>query len=166
MGQLRFLKALAFCATAFAVPSANAGEIQTAPSTVQVYAPIQFAVLLEMDFGTVVSNSAGGTIHLDTSDGTRDCAGGSLTCIGAFNFARLELSGTDANVRISYDSSLELIGPGAPITVEPEFVGGQDAVVQLTGGNAVFDFGAKLHVNPGQKPGEYSGTFTVDVSYE
>jgi Domain of unknown function (DUF4402) len=162
----RHTKALAVGAAMFAVAPAHAGDNESASASLQVYEQIQFAILLEMDFGTVVSNPVGGVVHLDTSDGSRDCAGGSLTCTGTFNFARLQLSGSDANVRVTYDSSLQLSGPGAPITVEPEFVGGQGAVVQLTGGSAAFEFGAKLNVNPGQAPGTYSGIFTVDVSYE
>jgi hypothetical protein len=145
---------------------AHAGDSENATASLRVYEQIQFAILLEMDFGTVVSNPVGGIVHLDTSDNSRDCGGGSLTCTGTFNFARLQLSGSDANVRVTYAPSLQLTGPGNPILVEPEFVGGQGAVVQLTGGSAAFEFGAKLHVNPGQAPGTYSGIFTVDVSYE
>jgi hypothetical protein len=153
---------MAFCAMA----PAYAADTESANATLTVYEQIQFAILLEMDFGTVVSNPVGGVVHLDTSDGSRDCGGGSLTCTGTFNFARLQLSGSDANVRVTYAPSLQLNGPGSPILVEPEFVGGQGAVVQLTGGSAAFEFGAKLHVNPGQAPGTYSGVFTVDVGYE
>lgn len=152
-------------ASTLAAP-AQAADTESANAALTIYEQIQFAILLEMDFGTVVSNTAGGVVHLDTSDGSRDCAGGSLTCTGVFNFARLQLSGSDANVRVTYAPSLQLNGPGAPILVEPEFVGGQGAVVQLTGGSAAFEFGAKLHVNPAQTPGTYSGVFTVDVSYE
>jgi hypothetical protein len=162
----RLTKAIAVGSACCAASSAHAGDIESANATLTVYEQIQFAILLEMDFGTVVSNPAGGIVHLDTSDGSRDCGGGSLTCTGTFNFARLQLSGSDANVRVTYDPSLQLNGPGASILVEPEFVGGQGAVVQLTGGSAEFEFGAKLHVNPGQAPGTYSGIFTVDVSYE
>jgi Domain of unknown function (DUF4402) len=162
----RLTKAMAVGLACYAAAPAHAGDTESATATFEVYEQIQFAILLEMDFGTVVSNPVGGIVHLDTSDSSRDCGGGSLTCTGTFNFARLQLSGSDANVRVTYDPSLQLNGPGSPILVEPEFIGGQGAVVQLTGGSAAFEFGAKLHVNPGQAPGTYSGIFTVDVSYE
>jgi Domain of unknown function (DUF4402) len=162
----RLTKVMAVGSACCAAAPAHAGDSDSATATFQVYEQIQFAILLEMDFGTVVSNPVGGIVHLDSSDGSRDCGGGSLTCTGTFNFARLQLSGSDANVRVTYDPSLQLNGPGSPILVEPEFVGGQGAVIQLTGGSAEFEFGAKLHVNPGQAPGTYSGIFTVDVSYE
>ncbi len=161
-----FATAISVCMGLFAANPAFAADTENATASVEIYEKIQFAILLEMDFGTVVSNSTGGVVHLDTSDGSRDCAGGSLTCTGIFNFARLQLTGTDANVLVTYSPSLQLTGPGSPILVEPEFVGGQGAIVQLTGGSAAFEFGAKLHVNPGQTPGTYSGIFTVDVSYE
>lgn len=158
--------AFSVCVALCSASPAVAADREGATASVGIYEKIQFAVLLEMDFGTVVSNPVGGVVHLDTSDGSRDCAGGSLTCTGIFNFARLQLTGTDANVLVTYSPSLQLTGPGSPILVEPEFVGGQGAIVQLTGGSAAFEFGAKLHVNPGQTPGTYSGIFTVDVSYE
>ena len=166
MLRLRIATILAVSSAICAAAPAHAGDSESATASLRVYEQIQFAILLEMDFGTVVSNPAGGIVHLDTSDNSRDCGGGSLTCTGTFNFARLQLSGSDANVRVTYDPSLQLNGPGTPILVEPEFVGGQGAVVQLTGGSAEFEFGAKLHVNPGQAPGTYSGNFSVDVSYE
>jgi hypothetical protein len=151
MFRHNFATAISVCIGLFAATPAFAADTENATAS---------------DFGTVVSNSTGGVVHLDTSDGSRDCAGGSLTCTGIFNFARLQLTGTDANVLVTYSPSLQLTGPGSPILVEPEFVGGQGAIVQLTGGSAAFEFGAKLHVNPGQTPGTYSGIFTVDVSYE
>ena len=166
MVRRRIVKILTVGSAMCAASPTYAADSESGSATLQVYEQIQFAILLEMDFGTVVSNAVGGVVHLDTSDGSRDCARGSLTCTGVFNFARLQLSGSDANVRVTYAPSLQLNGPGSPILVEPEFVGGQGAVVQLTGGSAAFEFGAKLHVNPAQTPGTYSGVFTVDVSYE
>jgi hypothetical protein len=144
--------------------TAPAKAAETAPSAVQVYKPIQFAILLEMDFGDVVTNSTGGVIMLDSSANTRDC--GTMMCLGTYNMARLELSGSDANVRIHYSPTVQLTGPGEIMTVYPNFPLGQDALVPLTGGSAIFDFGAALHVNARQLPGAYSGTFTVDVNYE
>jgi hypothetical protein len=78
----------------------------------------------------------------------------------------LQLSGSDANVVVTYDSSFSLNGPGVPILVEPQFPGGSGAVVQLTGGSAIFKFGALVHINPFQQPGAYNGIFLVDVSYQ
>jgi Domain of unknown function (DUF4402) len=132
---------------------------------VTVYETLNFAVLLEMDFGKIVSDGAGGMVDLDPVTNARNCPS-NLNCIGTFSFARLHLTGSDAQVRVNYDTSFQLTGPGDPITVEPTFTGGQGTIVQLSGGQADFDFGAKLHVNPGQLAGNYSGQFNVDIDYQ
>lgn len=43
--------------------------------------------------------------------------------------------------------------------------GGSGAIVHLAGGSAVVKFGARLHINPGQVPGNYSGDFMVTLQY-
>lgn len=134
-------------------------------ATVTIYEPIQFSVLLDMNFGQIVSNSTGGTVRLDPLNSSRDCPV-TMICLGTFSFSELQLTGSDATVVVSYSPSFSLTGPGDPIIVEPEFPGGSGAAVQLTGGSAVFAFGAQIHVNPSQAPGAYSGSFSVDVSYQ
>jgi hypothetical protein len=147
-----------FVAPAMAETAVGTGEVR-------IYEPIQFAVLLDMDFGRIVSDTTGGTVHLDPVNSTRTCPP-TMTCLGTFSFSELQLTGTDATVVVSYSPSFQLTGPGAPIVVEPEFPGGSGTAIQLTGGSAVFEFGAQVHINPGQIAGAYSGTFTVDVSYQ
>jgi Mat/Ecp fimbriae major subunit len=148
------------------IPATVHAETQTATATAQVYRPIQFAVLLELDFGTIIANSAGGTIVLDPATASRDCAGGSLTCVGSFSWSRLQLTGSDANVSVTYAPSFTLTGPGDPISAELDFPGGSGTVVALTGGSKTIELGARLHVNPSQIAGTYSGIFSVDVDYQ
>jgi Mat/Ecp fimbriae major subunit len=137
----------------------------TGNGKVTVYETLNFAVLLEMDFGKIVTDTSGGMVDLDPVTNARNCPS-NLDCIGTFSFARLQLTGSDAQVSVNYDPNFQLTGPGDSITVEPTFSGGQGAIVQLTGGSASFDFGAKLHVNPSQLAGSYSGEFTVDIDYQ
>lgn len=147
----------------FAVPAA--AETQSAVSEARVLRPINFALLLELDFGQVVATPTGGTIILDPISSSRDCSNGGLVCSGSYSVARLVLTGSDALVTVTYAPTLQLTGPGAPMTVTPLFVGGSGAQVQLIGGTATFDFGAELLVNPNQVEGDYTGTFTVNVDY-
>ncbi len=154
----------ALCAVCAMQTSALA-QSETGSANVTLLEEIQFAVLLEMDFGRIATNNAGGVVELSPSTGTRDCGAG-LTCVGGFSFSRLSLSGSDALVRVTFQPEFELTGPGDPMRVEPSFPGGSGAVVPLTDGSATFDFGAKLFINPGQASGQYSGTFIVNVNYE
>lgn len=141
-------------------------DIQSASANARVYQPINFAVLLELEFGSIVADSLGGTVTLDPASGTRDCAGGSLICAGTFSWSRLQLTGSDATVVVTYSPSFTLTGPGDPIIAELDFPGGSGASVLLTGGSTTIEIGAKLHVNANQAPGPYTGLFSVDVNYQ
>lgn len=149
--------------SALVAQAAQAETVQTGTSTAQVLETIQYSVLLDMDFGKVATTGSG-TITLDPGTGTRTCSGG-LVCVGTFGLSQLQLTGSDANVMVSFDPTFTLTGPGDPILTEPLFPGGSGAVIHLTGGQAVVDFGARLHINPAQTPGIYSGDFTVTLEY-
>lgn len=143
---------------------AHAGAQQTAAATAQVLETIQYAVLLDMNFGRVAVGGAGGVIELDPASGSRNCDP-ALVCVSGFAMSELRLSGSDANVQVNFDPSFMLTGPGDPILAQPLFPGGPGAVVTISGGEAVVNFGARLFVNPGQTPGLYSGDFTVYLEY-
>jgi Domain of unknown function (DUF4402) len=165
LGANHVCASFALAATAMTSTLAHA-DTQTADAKARVYQPINFAVLLELDFGSVVSDPVGGTVVLDPATGTRDCAGGSLICAGNFSWSRLQLTGSDATVVVTYAPSFTLTGPGVPIIAELDFPGGSGTSVALTGGSKTIELGAKLHVNPNQVPGSYAGLFSVDVNYQ
>lgn len=145
---------------------ALAATAAPATANAQVLEEIQFAVLLDMDFGRIaVRNPAiGGEVLIDPAANSRSCDP-SLVCTGNWAVSRLELSGSEAYVQVNFDPSFQLTGPGQPIMAEPLFPGGPGAVVHLTGGFTVVNFGARIVINPGQAPGDYSGDFTVHLEY-
>jgi Domain of unknown function (DUF4402) len=151
--------------TAVASP-AMAATAASANSTAEVLETIQFAVLLDMDFGKIaVRNPAvGGVVVIDPATSARSCDP-SLVCTGTWGVSRLELTGSDAGVQVNFDPSFQLTGPGDPIVAEPIFPGGPGTVVQITGGQTVVNFGARITINPGQAPGNYSGDFSVYLEY-
>jgi hypothetical protein len=159
------LKLALYAAAAVAIPvQANAATAQTATSTAQVLDTIQYAVLLDMDFGRVATTGVAGVIELDPSAGNRTCDP-SLICVSGFNLSELRLTGSDANVQVNFDPTFQLTGPGDPILAEPLFPGGPGAVISISGGEAVVNFGARLFINAGQVPGIYTGDFTVYLEY-
>jgi hypothetical protein len=121
-------------------------------------------VLLDMDFGRIASDGSAGVVELNSGSGTRTCASG-LACVGSFGMSELRLTGSDANVIVTFNPTFNLTGPGQDMVAEPNFPGGSGAIIQLTGGTAVVRFGAKVHVNAGQAPGLYSGQFSVNLEY-
>jgi Mat/Ecp fimbriae major subunit len=139
---------------------------EQADSKAAIIGAVQFALLLDMDFGNILANSSGGTVELDPVAGTRTCTGVGLVCQGAYSSSRLELTGDDALVKITYDSSFNMTGPGDPIPVVPYYTGGNGALITLTGGTAIADFGATITLNPNQAAGDYTGTFNVTVDYQ
>ena len=117
------LTALALCLPA--CPGVAAAEtVQTGNASAQVLKTIQFAVLLNMNFGKVAVNGPG-VIELDPADGSRSCDPG-LVCTGSFALSELRLTGSDAAVKVTFDPTFELSGPGDPILTEPLFPGGSD----------------------------------------
>ena len=143
---------------------ALAGTAQTAASTAQVLDTIQYAVLLDMNFGRVATSGNAGVVELNPASGTRSCDP-TLVCVSGFNMSELRLTGSDANVQVNFDPTFTLTGPGDPIVAEPLFPGGPGAVISISGGQAVVNFGARLYINAGQAPGIYSGDFTVYLEY-
>lgn len=157
--------AAALALFAAALPATARGEaLQTATSRAQVLEEIQFAVLLDMNFGKIATNGTGGVVDLNPASGSRTCAAG-LVCVGGFGMSQLQLSGSEADVQVNFDPTFLLTGPGQDIVAEPQFPGGPGAVVHLSGGTATVNFGAKLYINPGQLPGTYSGDFSVNLEY-
>ncbi|MFM6950907.1 MAG: DUF4402 domain-containing protein [Novosphingobium sp.] len=143
---------------------AQAGMAQLANSTAQVLDTIQYSVLLDLNLGRVAASGAGGVVELDPVSGQRTC-NAALACASNFALSELRLTGSDATVRVNFDPTFQLTGPGEPITAEPLFPGGPGAIVTVTGGSAVVNFGARLLINAGQAPGIYSGNFTVSLEY-
>lgn len=138
---------------------------ETVGSDALVVEPIQFALLLEMNFGRIAPNPLGGSVVLDATNGERDCSN-AAACVGDFSVSELQVSGSDAQVTVTFSPSLELTGPGDAMTVTPELPGGSGQTFTLSGGSLLLRFGATLTTNANQAPGAYSGPFTVDVSYQ
>jgi Mat/Ecp fimbriae major subunit len=166
MMRLRHTGICAVYVVASMTASIAHAEVAATDASAKVYRPINFAVLLELDFGSIVAGPAGGTVTLNPASAIRDCAGGSLVCAGTFSWSKLQLTGSDATVVVTYSPDFTLTGPGAPILAELDFPGGSGTAVALSGGSTTIDIGAKLHVNANQVSGTYSGIFSVDVNYQ
>lgn len=159
----RLLAIAAACAAALS-SQARAATAETGPATAQVLDSIQYAVLLDMNFGRVAVTGPAGVIELDPASGSRSCDP-VLVCVSSFAMSELRLTGSDANVQVNFDPTFQLTGPGDPILAEPLFPGGAGAIISITGGEAIVNFGARLFINAGQAPGIYTGDFTVYLEY-
>lgn len=158
------ITALAPALALLAASPAHAATAQIAEVRAVVLDTIQFAVLLDMNFGRVGTNGSAGAIVLDADAAARTCDPG-LVCTGTFALSELRLTGSDADVVVNFAPSFMLTGPGQAMTAVPNFPGGPGTVIHLTGGSAVVRFGSTLYINPNQAPGVYSGNFAVMLEY-
>jgi hypothetical protein len=157
--------ALLFSVGCTATPGLVHAEAATATSQAKIVVKSQLTSLLNMNFGTIYTDGVGGDVVLDKPNDNRACAPG-LICYGTYDFATLQLSGSDATVVVNYAPTVQLSGPGTDMNVEVLFPGGQGAAINVTGGQIDVVFGARLTVNANQAEGEYSGQFSVDVDYQ
>ena len=129
---------------------------------------------------TLVTSSpgaTGGTVRLLPS-GARTTTG-SVTTVGASQqvagFAGF--GSVNQQVLISLAAnSIQITGPGAPMTVSAFEIGSSPTVIlsttpqrfRITAANGIFAFpvGATLTVNANQAPGTYSGVWTITLNYQ
>ncbi len=163
MGRIRkdWAQLAAMGMVAFA-PVAQAAD-GTAASAATVYHRMTLASLLDLSFGTVISDGTQADVELNSGTHTRDCAAGT-TCQGSFAFATLHITGSPAVVQVTYNPVVQLLGPGDPMNVDVQFPGGSGALVN-SDGDTTIELGAILHINADQVAGDYSANFSVDVNY-
>ncbi len=145
---------------------ATSAEAATAPATSRatILRPMTLASLLDLNFGTVVTDGTGGIVDLNIGTASRNCDPG-LSCSNTYAFATLQLTGSNTAVQVNYNPVVQLLGPGAPMNVNIQFPGGPGALVTITNNATNIEFGALLMVNPSQADGDYAGNFSVDVVY-
>jgi hypothetical protein len=153
----------ALAALSLGATSANAA---TAPATTRatIYRPITLASLLDLNFGTIVTDGTGGIVDLNVGSSSRNCDPG-LSCSNSYAFATLMLTGSNTTVQINYNPLVQLTGPGTAMGVNIQFPGGPGTLVAITNNATNIEFGALLTVNPNQADGDYAGNFSVSVDY-
>ncbi len=139
---------------------------ESADANAAIIERVNFAMLLDMNFGNVLVSGSAGTVTLDHVTGDRTCTGAGLVCAGTYSLSRLELSGDERQIKITWDPTFTLTGPGDPIVATATSALNQGDSVYLTGGLAVVEFGAVMSVNSGQAAGVYNGTFSVTADYQ
>lgn len=158
-------------------PAAQAAP-RTASATGKVIAlrPLSFFRVQDLDFGSIIPGTTAGVVRIQP-DGTRTATGGVVLVGTGFQPARFAgLGSNNQQVNISLGSNtIQLTGPGAPMTVSQFEIGSTPTAVLSTsptrfritsaGGNFNFPVGARLAVNANQAAGNYSGTFTITLNY-
>lgn len=178
----RLRRCVAACALLLAVAFSTPGLAQAvvsaqAEAKAIVLRPLSFFKVDDLHFGDVIpSTTTAGTVRL-FPNGSRTATGGIILVGNSHQPARFAGLGTrNQQVAISLTSnSIFINGPGAPMRVRLFEIGSTPTVILSTtplrfrigstNGNFNFPVGATLDVGANQAPGDYSGTFTINLNY-
>ena len=155
-------------------------ETEAVGAELAVVSPGSFYKVRDLYFGVVASSSVSGTVTV-APNGTRTSTGG-VALIGNSHhpaeFAGMKPTQPNRPVRMRVGSnSIQLTGPGAPMTVSLFRANTNPAQVlsttprnfqvqQASNGAFALYVGATLAVNANQQPGTYTGTWTLTLDYQ
>lgn len=167
------------CALAFASAAAAQGAPTSAPSRAEaaVLRPLAFVRDEDLNFGLIIPGATAGVVRIEPN-GTRTATGG-VTLVGSTHqAARFSgLGSFNQQVLISMSANtIQLTGPGAPMTVSQWEIGSTPTAIltttptrfRIAAANGLFNFplGARLAVGANQAPGTYTGTFSITLNYQ
>lgn len=154
-------------------PTSQQGDIRTI-----VLHQLSFIRVQDLEFGDIIPGSNASVVRL-LPDGTRTRISGNAVLVGSSHqVARFAGKGSfNQQVLISLGSNtIQLTGPGAPMTVSQFEIGSTPTAIlsttprrfRITATNGLFNFpvGARLAVGANQAAGLYSGTFTITLNYQ
>lgn len=153
-------------AAAVAAMSSTAAyaDTENATATVQIIGAVDLTKFADLDFGTVASSAAAGTVVLPTGSNTRTCTG--VTCVGTASRARFQVtSATNGYViAISHSPTASLTGPGAAMALT--LASSASSITFNSASLQDIFVGGTLSVGANQAAGTYNGTFTVTADYQ
>jgi len=161
-----------------AQPAAAQVAQEQAEAQVVLVRRLAFFKVDDLLFGGIIPGTTAGVVRV-TPAGVRTETGGTTLSGNDHQPARFAGQGVfNQLVRIRVGANtIQLTGPGAPMTVSQFEIGSTPTNQPLTTtftsfrlGNAagIFNFavGARVNVNANQVPGIYRGTFTVQLEYQ
>ncbi|MGB3846572.1 DUF4402 domain-containing protein [Sphingopyxis sp. YF1] len=173
-GAPRALTAAAAFA-ALCAPAHAADHQGTATAT--VVRPNTLVKTDDLDFGTLISGTSGGTVTINAATGARTAAGGVTTVGGGEQRAIFQGTGGIILITVTGSNSVSLMragGGAAPLTASltraATTSGGGIALLGtsatlLPSGVQTYYIGGTLTVPANQPEGDYSGSFTLTVNY-
>ena len=164
---------IAAALTALAAPAHAADMPGTTTAT--VVRPNSLVKTDDLDFGTIVSGTTGGTVSVNAVTGARTSTGGATTVGNDAQRAIFQGTGGILLITVSGSTSVTLTragGGGTPMTATlvraASTSGGGIALLGATllpSGVQTYYIGGTLTVPANQPEGDYSGTFTLTVNY-
>lgn len=133
--------------------------------TAKIVSPVTLEKQDDLNFGTILApTDSEKTVTIATA-GTRSGDSSILVGTDAGNAGSFKVTGASGQVMtISVTDETTLEGAGDPMTVN-NFVTEPASELTLTGTEGQIKVGADLTVGVNQAPGDYTGSYTVTVSY-
>nr|NQU90936.1 DUF4402 domain-containing protein [Bacteroidota bacterium] len=138
----------------------------TSNATATIITPIALTNTQPLAFGNIAASTTAGTVTIATA-GTRSSLGGvTPSAIGVFNNAIFTVEGQgDATYAIALPASTTISNGTETMTVD-NFISDPSSTGLLSSlGAQTMNVGATLNVGISQAVGNYTGTYSVTVSY-
>ncbi len=124
--------------------------------------------VLDLEFGNMIAGASPGTVAIDATFSTRTTTGGTTALGGTVNAAQFYTYGGPLQLVIISRGPLPVlarVGGGATMNVTALTLNGP--VVRFINAAGLLDLrvGGTLAVGANQMEGDYSGTFTITVTY-
>ncbi len=168
-----------------AAPAHAQGAAVQGSAAAVIVTPLTLVRAQDLNFGRIAARSTAGTVTVNVNTGACTVTGG-LIHQGACQFAEFAGMGTRRlTVRFQIPNSVTLTGPaGATMLVDTMTLGSQPDLTLLGGnGNGLgngnrrysidsptgmftFRVAGRLNVGANQRPGVYTGSFSVTVQYQ
>ena len=163
---------VALAGAAMTLPaSANAAPVANpnGSATVDVVKPLAVVEVADLDFGTVVSSAADGSVFLPADGSAPVYSGGAVGLptdpLFRGEFLVVGLPGTDVIVTHSWPAKLDSIA-GDQIDLQIMYLEGSTIkTLDPVSGETTLFFGGTIFVPGGTPEGDYENTFTVTVEY-
>ena len=148
---------------------ARTASAETVTSTARIVVPLVATSGTNLRFGNIAASAAAGTVTV-TAASVRSAAGGASLVAGATSGAGvITISAGEPSrvLNITYPASGTLTSGANTMTVNNFAASGSPTTTTLTAaGTGTFNIGGRVNVGASQATGNYSGTFTVTLTYQ
>jgi hypothetical protein len=173
------MKAIKFFAVAIlfsgvsVMASAQNNATQAATASAKIVAPLTLVKSADLNFGTIATSNAVGTVTVPATSGSQASATGgasmvasSLSQTGPAVFAITGESDQTFKLNVKTGDVITLANGDETMDVTLSIPGFTATANTLTGGTRTLYIGGSLAVGANQVSGSYSKTFDVTIAYE
>ena len=133
----------------------------------KIVAPVNVTETQGLDFGTILApTDSAKTVTISTGGSRSDGGSGILVNTNTGKAGLFNVTGADSQtMTINVPSSATLTGTGGSTMTVDTFATDPNGKLTLSGTSGQIKVGADLTVNADQAVGDYTGTYTITVSY-